>query len=153
GCIRESDLKLAVTIQKERPTEKIGNILVEIHAVSEERLVEVLAIQLGIERLDPRATPPDPQLWQDIKWFRATELVPVERHGTAVAIAFADPLNKKQLEAAQKVFGRDIIVGIAGRTEIQEAIDRHTSHKPKAFALVEHVVVDTVDQMLRDAIL
>jgi type IV pilus assembly protein PilB len=153
GCIRESDLKLAVTIQKERPTEKIGNILVEIHAVSEERLVEVLAIQLGIERLDTRATAPDGQLWQDIKWLRANELVPVERRGTAVAIAFADPLNKKQLEAAQKVFGRDIIIGIAGRTEIQEAIDRHTTQKPKAFALVEHVVVDTVDQMLRDAIL
>jgi type IV pilus assembly protein PilB len=152
GCIRESDLKLALTIQQDRPTEKIGNILVEINAVTEDRLVEVLAIQLGIERMPARTATPDPQLWQDVRWLRANELIPIERRGTAVAVAFADPVNKKQVDAAQKVYGRDLVIGIAGRTEIQEAIDRHGLQKAKTFALVEHVVVDTVDQMLRDAV-
>jgi type IV pilus assembly protein PilB len=152
GYIRESDLKLALSIQKERPNQKIGSILVEIHALSEQLLVEILSIQLGLERLDPKTSTIDPQFWQESKWLRANELIPIGRRGVAVVVAFADPLNKKQVEAARKVFGRDIVIGIAGKSEIQEAIDRTSLQRPKAFAFVENVIVDTVNQILRDAV-
>jgi type IV pilus assembly protein PilB len=152
GYIRDSDMKLALSIQKERPAQKIGSILVETRALTEERLVEILAIQLGIERLDLRSCMLDPQIWQDLKWLRANDLIPVERRGTSVVVAFADPLNRKQVEAAQKAFGRDLIVGIAGRTEIQDAIDHQNQQKPRAFAFGENVVVETVNQILRAAV-
>jgi type IV pilus assembly protein PilB len=152
GYIRESDMKLALSIQKERPHQKIGSILVDIHAISEDLLVEMLAIQLGIERLDPRSATIDPQFTQDSKWLRANELFPVSRRGYSVVVAFADPLNAKQVEAAQKVFGRDIIIGIAGRAEILETIDRDTVQAPKPFAFVENVIVETVNQILADAV-
>lgn len=152
GYIRDSDLKLAVSIQKEHPHMKIGTILVQIHAITEELMVEILSIQLGMERLDPRQTTIDPQFWQESKWLRANELIPMGRRGVAVVVAFADPLNKKQVESARKVFGRDIIIGIATKSEIQEAIDRTNLQRPKAFAFVENVIVDTVNNILRDAI-
>jgi type IV pilus assembly protein PilB len=152
GYIRESDLKLAVSIQKERPNQKIGSILVEIHALSESLLVDILSIQLGLERLDPRTSSIDPGFWQESKWLRGNELIPIGRRGMSVVVAFADPLNKKQVESAKKVFGRDIVIGVAGKREIQEAIDRMNVQRPKAFAFVENVIVDTVNQILRDAI-
>jgi type IV pilus assembly protein PilB len=155
GYIRESDLKLALLIQKERPTQKIAAILVERHALSEERLVEILAIQLGIDRLDPRTAVIESQLLQliqDPKWLRTNELIPIERRGTAVVVAFADPMNKKHVDGSQKIFGRAIIIGIAGKHEIFEALDRNTAQKPKGFPIVENMIVDTVDKMLRDAV-
>ena len=153
GYIRETDLKLALSIQKERPHQKIGTILVEINALREESLVEILSIQLGLEQLDPKTTTIDPQFWQESKWLRANELIPIGRRGVAVVVAFADPLNKKQVEAAKKVFGKDIIIGISGKREIQEAIERNNVQRPKAaFAFVENVIIETVNQILRDAI-
>src|SRR4030095_12080719 len=115
----------------ERPHQKIGSILVEINALSEEFLVELLSIQLGLERFDPQTSTIDAQFWQESKWLRANELLPIGRRNGAVVVAFADPLNHKQLKAAQKVFGKDIIIGIAGKREIHSAIDRLNTQKPK----------------------
>jgi type IV pilus assembly protein PilB len=151
GFIRDADLKLALSIHKERPKERLGSILVEIHALSGDQLLDALCMQLGLERLDPRTSNIDAQFWQESKWLRANELIPIGRRNESVVVAFADPLNSKHIEAAQRVFGRDIVIGIAGRQEIHEAIDRMNLQKPHAFVFGDSDIIDTVNQVLRAA--
>ncbi len=154
GYLKETDLRLALALQKEHPGARIGALLVENHFIGEDRLVEVLSIQLGYERLDPLNATLEPQLLQvaPAKWLRSTDLIPVWRREGAVVVAFADPLNAKHLEAARRVFGANLVVGIAPASEIYEAIDRAESKKNRTpFVVNENVVVQTVNQM-EDAI-
>ena len=145
---------MALSIQQERPSQKIGSLLVEIQALSEGILIEILSLQLGIERLDPRGATTGlslsvPPLWEDSTCLRANDLIPIGKRDNALVIAFADPLNPNHIEAARETFGKDIIIGIAAKNEIHAAIDRTNSQKPKAF---ENVIVEKVNQILRDAI-
>ena len=114
GYVREIELRLAVSVKEKRPNQGIGAILVESHSLTEDELVEVLSIQLGLERLFPRTANIDPHLWQESKWLRAYQLVPIGRRDGAAIVAMADPLKRKHVDAARKVFGRDVIIGIAG---------------------------------------
>lgn len=152
GYLREADLKMALSIQRERPSKKIGSLLVEIHSLSSDQVVDALSMQLGFERLDPGNASVDPQLWQESKFLRANELIPVDRRAGSVVVAFADPLNFKHIEAAQKAFGADIVIGIAGPKEIDEAIGRTNSQKPGSFVLGENAIIEMVNRMLQDAV-
>jgi type IV pilus assembly protein PilB len=149
--IREAELKVALSIQKGRPHEGLGSILVSCHSMTEDQLVEVLSIQLGIERVIPSDAEIDPQLWQQSKWLRAYNLVPIGKRDRNIVLAFADPLNSKHVEAARRIFGKDIIIGLAGITEIHEAIDRLNVQKRKAAVFAESDIVETVNQILKDA--
>src|SRR5262249_15838754 len=98
--IREAELKVALSIQRGRPDEGVGMILVSCHSITEDQLVEVLSIQLGMERVIPSDAEIDPQLWQQSNWLRAYNLFPVGKRDGNVVVAFADPLNSKHVEAA-----------------------------------------------------
>ena len=152
GYIRDAALKMALSIQRERPSQKIGAIFLETNSLTPEQLVEALSTQLGIERLDPRSATADPELWREAKWLRKNELFPIARRGNSVTVAFADPLNPKQIQEAKKVFGKDLVVGIASSKEIDEAIGRTSIQKPGTVAVGDNVVVETVNKMLNDAI-
>src|SRR5262249_37234003 len=145
--IREHDLRLALSVQKKRPNQGIGAILVESHALTEDQLVEVLSIQLGVERLFPRNATIDPNLWQESKWLRQYQLIPIGRRDGVAVVALADPLNAKYVEAARKVFGRDVIIGIAAPTEIYETINRLNAQKRKAATVGENDAVEIVNQI------
>jgi type IV pilus assembly protein PilB len=149
--VRESDLKAALSIQKGRLKEGLGSILVGCRSITEGQLVEALSIQLGLERLLPATAAIAPVMWQQSKWLRAYNLVPISQRDGNVVLAFADPLNPKHVEAAKRIFGRDIIIGIAGVTEIHEAINRLNVEKRKAAVFAESDIADTVNQILKDA--
>ncbi len=155
GFLKESDLKLALALQKERPDTKLGAILVENHLIGEDQLIQVLSIQLGFERLDPLNASPDPQIVHlaPFKWLRTNDLIPIGRRDGSIVVAFSDPINAKHIEAAKRIFGADLIVGIASAGEIHEAIDRAESKKtkPTSYVLNENIVVQTVNQILTDA--
>jgi type IV pilus assembly protein PilB len=154
GYIRDSDLQTALALQKERPGAKIGAVLVENHFVLPDQLLAALSVQLGIESLDPRTANPDPLLFQSTKWLRANDLFPMGRRDGAVVIAFADPLNPKHVETAKKIFGKNIIVGIARADDIHDAIERLENQRVVTASTVasENLIVQTVNQLLSDAV-
>jgi hypothetical protein len=86
--------------------------------------------------------------------LRTHEFLPVERRGDDVLVVFADPLDKRALETARKIFGPTMHVGIAQRGAIEEGIARVESGRTRSTAQVaETVIVAAVNQFVRDAVL
>ncbi len=155
GYIRDSDLKMALALQQDRPESKIGELLVEHHYANEETITEVFCLQQGMERLFPLTANPEPQLMTiaPTKWLRTNNIFPIGRRDGAVVVAVADPENSKQLEIARHVFGGNAIIGIARASEIHEAIERVESRKTNTASSVinENVIVQTVQKIIADA--
>ncbi len=154
GYIREAELKMALSEKMEKPDSRLGTILVENHYLTEEELVQVLSLQLGFERLDPMASGPDPELLRlaPFRWYQTNDVVPLGRRKGHVIVAFADPMSRQHVDAAKRVFGEDIIIGIASRTEIQASLDRaENSRLQNSAAISENVIVQTINQMITEA--
>jgi type IV pilus assembly protein PilB len=154
--LRESDLEMALSLQKEMPNTKLGRILIENHMLTEEDLIEVLSFQLGFENVEPMLFPPDLEALRlaPIAWFRSRDCVPLGKRDGATLVAFADPLDRLVVEAARRAFGENIVIAIARFEEIQQALNRLEAAKGGRSTVqnTESLVVQTVNDMLIDAI-
>jgi len=155
GLIRESDLKSALALQSERPGKRLGQILADNHFLEEKALIEMFSLQLGYPRLCPNAERLDPELMNRAppRWFRQNEFIPLNRRDDRVVVAFVYPLDPRPLEAAHKLFGGNLIIGIARLSEITEALDRYEAGRMKGPSVVlnDSVIILTVNQMINDA--
>jgi type IV pilus assembly protein PilB len=156
GYLRETDLEMALSLQKEKPNTKLGRILMDNHLLSEEDLIEALSFQLGFENMEPMLAVPDLEALKlaPIAWFRSRDCVPLGKRDGAALIAFADPLDRTVVAAARRMFGNNLVVGIAHLEEIQQALNRLEAAKAGRPAVqnTESLVVQTVNEMLIEAI-
>jgi len=80
-------------------------------------------------------------------------MIPIERRDRTVVIALENPLNPEHVRAAQRECGKELILGIASRSEIHQALSRFdTKHEDAPIEFGENVVVDAVAQIIRDAV-
>ncbi len=156
GYLRETDLNMALSLQKEKPGTRLGRILLENHFITEVDLVEALSFQLGFENMSPMLFPPDPDVLRiaPITWFRSRDCVPLGKRDGAALIAFADPMDRTQIDAARRLFGKNLVVGIARYEEIHQALNRLEAAKVGRPTLqnTESFVVQTVNELLEEAI-
>ncbi len=124
GQIRKSELDAALAIQTENKQQKIGDILVEYGFIDEHRLMEILATKLGYPFVEPVLAEIDRDLLAEVpvKMLARHSFLPIVREDGRVIIAFADPLDLEDHEAANRVFGRQLITAIGPRQAIREAI-------------------------------
>ncbi len=128
GLLRAGELAAALAIQQEAGgSRKLGDILVEHDFVDEERLSETLAGKLGFPFIVPRYDQLDRQLLQQVppKLAGRSSFLPVGLQEQRVVVAFADPLDAGDREAAELLFGRQLRPAIAPRQRIREVFDRH----------------------------
>jgi type IV pilus assembly protein PilB len=155
GYLHESDLKTALALQAEKPGRKLGQILIEAHLIKEDDLVDVLSFQLGFEHLSPPAFRPDPEFFRlaPVIWFRKRECIPLERRDSAILVAFADPMDRRQVDSVRKLFGTDIIVGIARSEEIHQTLNRIEDARTRHTSLQanESLIVQFVNDLITDA--
>lgn len=128
GIISEADLRRAYEIHKSsQPPKKIGQILVEQNFVGERQLLDVLSLQLGLPVVDPEFMEIDRELFSKIPaaWYNSHKLIPIRTDEDGkVVVAFADPLDRFDVEAAQQIFGTRTAPAIALENSIQEAVRR-----------------------------
>lgn len=126
GLIDQPTLDAALAIQREEtPRRKLGDILLDRNFVSEVRLVEAVSFQLGFPYVDLDAIQIDRELVAQVphKWCVAHRFVPVRVEQGRALVAFADPLDREDLDAARRSFP-DLIAGIAPARAIAETIAR-----------------------------
>lgn len=126
GRIRPGDLAAALNIQRESGEQrKLGDILVEFGFIDEQQLIEILATKLGFPYVLPDPATIDRTLLRQVppKMFVQNCFVPVARQDNRVLIAFADPLDLEDREAADRIFGRQVLPAIAPRQAIREAVE------------------------------
>ncbi len=125
GLIKRRELEAALKLQAEPENagKRLGEILVDKHFLSEAKLVQVLADQLGfpleeaefsqIEReLLLRATP---------EWCQRYRAIPIRQEGGKTVVAFCDPLNAESRLEAERVFGA-LTVAITTRRAFEAAV-------------------------------
>jgi len=127
GYIPFEDVQRALKIQRENINhKKIGEILVEHRLIDEHALIEVLSLQLGYPHLEPEFSEIDPKLFNTVssKWYEKYDVIPIKKEKGSIIVAFADPLDRNDLEAVEQIFGVNFIPGIARKTSIKRAVRR-----------------------------
>lgn len=126
GYLRQADLNAALGLQKAGSGKKLGEVLIEGHFIDELKFIEVLSFQMGIPAIDLAGCELDRGLFcrAPVKWYQQYQFVPVRHQGDQVLLAFADPLDQKDIDAAREIFGTEMQVGIASARSIEEFLAR-----------------------------
>lgn len=125
GHLREADLRAALANQAAATEKrKLGEILVESHMITEQKLTDVLSDLLGLPAVEPRVSEIDGTLLARInsRWCIENSFIPLEYRDDKVVVAFADPLDLAHRKAAEQMLGAAIIPAIARRAAIREAL-------------------------------
>lgn len=157
GYIPSDDIQRALMIQSESPShKKLGEILLEHRLIDEHSLIEALSLQMGFPHLEPELSEIDPELFSRVssKWYEKHDVIPMQKVDGGILIAFADPLDRNDLEAVKQVFGDKFIAGIARKSSIKRAVRKcltGTSRK-KISPSDENSISKLVDDLLLAAI-
>jgi type IV pilus assembly protein PilB len=159
GLIKPADLEAGLTLQAtEKPKRKLGEVLVAHNFIDERRMIDVLSLQLGFPQIDPEFADIDRDLLrrapQQVCWEH--HFIPVRKEGTAVIVAFADPLDHRDLAQARELFQCDIIAAIASKKSIRSALRQLkpsgdsrqflTAQAESVVSLVEDVLVSAINE-------
>jgi type IV pilus assembly protein PilB len=111
-------------VQQDASGKKVGSLLVEVGALDERTLANVLAEQLDLEVIDLRKEAPQENALSAIPEHIARGLVaiPVHRQPNVVDIAVADPSPEVQQEL-EKAAGMKVRLLMAPSSDIRRAID------------------------------
>jgi len=105
---------------------RLGRVLVERDLVSEGTLLEVLARQLGVPRVDLTQAAEDPDAasampYAVAKRYRA---VPVALRGRVLQVAMADPQDTQAVQALEFATGMRVEAGICSAREVELAVEQ-----------------------------
>ncbi len=159
GMISKAKMQAALQIRKEsKPKRRLDEILVSQHFIQEDKFLQVFALKLGIQFLDPESVEMDKNLFlkAPIKWYQTHHFIPLRKVKKKILIAFANPTNKKHVGAAREVFGDNIQFAMSRKTAIGSAIVRAQQAFCKTDEPIktdEKSVVAIVDSLITDGIL
>ncbi|MCB1755169.1 MAG: Flp pilus assembly complex ATPase component TadA [Gammaproteobacteria bacterium] len=125
GYLGVAELRNALSIQRDSQTPKrLGVVLVENNFLSEDKLLDVLAVQLAVPKVVPDFSKIDKQILRNINplWCSQNRMIPVAMHKGRVVIAAHDPASETARASAEQVYGSKVLLAIAGRKSIDEAI-------------------------------
>ena len=157
GYIKTEDLQRALNIQADEETHRrLGEILMEQRLIDEQMLIEVLSLQMGFPQVEPEFSEIDPKLFgrAPARWYENHDVIPIQKEADGILMAFADPLDAKDLDAVKQVFGDKFIPAIARKTGIRRAISRCQSGslKKEISASDENSIIRLADEILRAAV-
>ena len=156
GHIRQGELDAALAIQKEERSGKLGDILVQNGLIDEQCLTQILATQLGYPYIEPVFAELDGELLArvPIRVYAQHAFVPVKRDAAGRAVvAFADPRDLGDNEAADQVFAGKVMPAIATRKAIREVIELHRRSASRATVrqASDSTVVGIVNSLFEEA--
>ncbi len=157
GHITAMQLKTCLETQSmEKSGRKLGEVLVSYNFIREEKLLEILSVQLGVPLIDVEFVDFDQELISipRLKSFREFLFIPIRREGDGILAAFADPGNKRGIENAENIFECRIIPGIASESAILKVINRFQTDTRQISSLLraDLSVTEIVDTIILDAI-
>jgi type IV pilus assembly protein PilB len=126
GYLTDEELDRALELQVQgRHQQKLGDILIQHKFLADDKLTEILALQLGLPVLELSAKEPDPGLLSrgPVEYYEQYRFVPYDMQTDgAVRVAFVDPLDPRSLDAARDYFGKNIVVCITRVSQLDEVL-------------------------------
>lgn len=128
GYLTNEELERALRLQADgQNKQKLGDVLVQHKILSDDKLTEILSLQLSLPILDLIAHEPEANLIKraPIDYFEQYRFVPhdVTPEGR-IRIAFADPLDPRGIDAAKELFGPNIEICIIRVSQLDEILEK-----------------------------
>jgi type IV pilus assembly protein PilB len=129
GLITEDQLQKAMTMHRQEPGSRLGEILVKMGFLSEKDMVIALGKQLGIPYAFLSTGLLRPAKDQDLEklvpeeFARRYLLLPLSRNLNSLTCAFVDPLDLIMMDNLKKLTGCEINPVITTRSDILKALD------------------------------
>ena len=119
GIITSAQLDMALTQQRESGR-KLGQELIAQHLVIEEDLLNFLARQLHLERIDLSRQALDPQLVSQLpeSLARRYRAIPLRDQGERYVVGMADPTDLPALDAISRAMGKPVKLALISETEL-----------------------------------
>ncbi len=146
GIVTEEVLKAGLDIHHEsgRP---LGRVLVEENLVEERDLVRVLAKNIGIdfvdlddETVDPAASALIPEALA-----RRYAALPIGFDEDKLVVAMADPANVLAIDDIRAISGREVVLKVATRSDVEAAVSRMASLDNSVTDMAELAAEDAVE--------
>lgn len=126
GYLTDDELNRALALRmQDGKRQKLGDILILHKFLADEKLTEILALQLGLQVLELTTKEPDAGLMGrgPVEYYEQYRFVPFDFQADgSVRIAFADPLDPRSVDAARDYFGQNIVVCIARVSQLDEVL-------------------------------
>lgn len=158
GLITNRDLDLVLQLQKkETPKRKLGEVLVAHNIIEEHKLIAELSLLLGFPFIEPDFLKIDPNLFKrgSISQYQAHSFFPVRLDGEKIIVAFADPMDPQDIDAATEAMGMPVIPAITTKLSINAAIAHLENDKKVGMQIAAETgesVVNIVNTMIVSAI-
>lgn len=123
GLINAEQLQQALALQK-KSGKRLGAVLVEMHIVTEQDIVQLLSEQLRIPFIDLSNYLIDPVIAKLIPEHIAKRhmLIPINKVGNKLTVAMVDPLNIIAIDDIQLMSGLMVKPVVATHTDITKAL-------------------------------
>ncbi|MES2604276.1 MAG: ATPase, T2SS/T4P/T4SS family [Pseudomonadota bacterium] len=159
GDLTSQELELAIRSQREATNahKKLGEILIEHRMIREQRLIDVLANQLGYLHVEPEFNSIDKSLL-DSAYLSVCEqfsFIPVRRAENLVIVACTDPNNREIRLRAQGLLSSPVELAICSHFSLQTALHKfRTNTGPRANKgnADDSMAMKLVDETLQAAI-
>jgi len=122
GQISSEQLETALAEQRRSENGKrIGEILVDMHFLSEPNLLQALSKQLDCPIIDLVQEPPDPAALAIVpsEFALRHHLIPIRRNDDQLVVAMSDPLDIHAIDDLRLLTGMDIAPMLASQSDIR----------------------------------
>jgi hypothetical protein len=126
GLITKDQLQHALEVQKDKGG-LIGQVLVDLGYVSEEAIAQVITAQYGFPYLPLENYEIDSEIVKIVPKNVAIQycLIPVDKIGSNLTIAMANPLNSQAVEDIALLSGLYVQLFVSTATDIKKAIEKY----------------------------
>nr|MBU1328734.1 hypothetical protein [Candidatus Omnitrophota bacterium] len=126
GLITMDQLKHALEAQKDKGG-LIGQVLVDLNYVSEEAIAQAITAQYGFPYLPLENYEIDSEIVKIVPKNVAVQycLIPVDKIGSNLTIAMANPLNNQAVEDIALLSGLYVQLFVSTATDIKKAIEKY----------------------------
>ncbi|MBB1126197.1 GspE/PulE family protein [Thiospirillum jenense] len=135
GLIKAIELRTALQAQNDPAfqNKRLGEVLVEMGMIQEQRLIEVLADQLDFLHEEPVFSEIDQALLTQISpdWCRNLQALPLQRRPDGILVAFTNPLDTTARLGAEAVFDT-VIPAICTWRALEDAIKKFENSRQYA---------------------
>jgi len=125
GAITNEQLDYALA-NKSRD-EKLGDFLIRENYLTEQQLIEVLELQLGVPHINLNQFSIEPELLQLVpaEIAKRTNIMPIRRDKNRLFIAMADPMDYFAIEEVRMATGCQIETSIAAKDDLYRTITKY----------------------------
>ncbi|MCX6594116.1 MAG: ATPase, T2SS/T4P/T4SS family [Acidobacteria bacterium] len=129
GLLTAEDLGRGLELQRERPGDKIGRILVDLGFVAQRDVLVALSEQLNLPLVSLSEAAPDVDGLTE-RYLETAKAIPYSLDEEMLTLAMADPLDFETIAAVRLATGLRVVPVIAAEGEIAEALARQFGERP-----------------------